>query len=278
MRIPYYHVDAFTGLAFRGNPAGVCPLQHWLDDDALQRIAAENNLSETAFFVRKGDSYHLRWFTPLVEVDLCGHATLASAFVLFSELGCSGPTVRFHTRSGWLAATRRANLIELDFPSRPPHPCSAPTELLDALGHRPREVLKSRDFVAVYDSQAQVAALSPNMALLTQLDVLGVIVTAPGDDSDFVSRFFAPKVGVPEDPVTGSAHSSLYAVGTLTRGAAWEVTAIPELKEQANAVVRRLVLVHGQTQEQASRATGSGEEFAPAIPSLWAAPAFQASV
>ena len=209
MRIPYYHVDAFTGLAFRGNPAGVCPLQDWLDDDVLQRIAAENNLSETAFFVRKGDSYHLRWFTPLVEVDLCGHATLASAFVLFSELGCSCPTVRFHTRGGWLAATRRANLIELDFPSRPPHPCSAPTELLDALGHRPREVLKSRDFVAVYESQAQVAALSPNMALLAQLDVLGIIVTAPGDDSDFVSRFFAPKVGVPEDPVTGSAHSSL---------------------------------------------------------------------
>jgi PhzF family phenazine biosynthesis protein len=209
MRIPYYHVDAFSGSAFHGNPAGVCPLPDWLADDALQSIAAENNLSETAFFVRTGDAYRLRWFTPLVEVDLCGHATLASAFVLFSELNVTSPTVRFHTRSGWLAAARRADLIELDFPSRPPRPCSAPTELLRALGHPPREVLKSRDFVAVYGSRAEVAALSPDMALLAQLDCLGVIVTAPGDDSDFVSRFFAPKVGVPEDPVTGSAHASL---------------------------------------------------------------------
>jgi PhzF family phenazine biosynthesis protein len=209
MRIPYYHIDAFTSRAFAGNPAGVCPLQDWLADEILQRVAAENNLSETAFFVRTGDSYHLRWFTPLIEVDLCGHATLASAFVLFSELGCTAPTVRFHTRSGWLAATRRTDHIELDFPSRPPHLCSAPEELLEGLGHQPREVLKSRDFVAVYDSQAEVAALDPDMALLARLDCLGVIATAPGDDSDFVSRFFAPNAGVPEDPVTGSAHSSL---------------------------------------------------------------------
>jgi predicted PhzF superfamily epimerase YddE/YHI9 len=209
MRIPYYEVHAFTGRVFGGNPAGVCPLQAWLADELLQRIAAENNLSETAFFVRQGDDYHLRWFTPELEVDLCGHATLASAFVLFSELGYGRRGVRFHSRSGWLAASRRADMIELDFPARPPQPCPAPAELLQGLGRPPREVLKSRDFVAVYDSQAEVAALTPDMKLLAGLDCLGVIATASGEDADFVSRFFAPKAGVPEDPVTGSSHSSL---------------------------------------------------------------------
>lgn len=209
MRIPYYEVHAFTDRVFGGNPAGVCPLQTWLADNLLQRIAAENNLSETAFFVRQGDDCHLRWFTPVLEVDLCGHATLASAFVLFSELGYARQDVRFHTRSGWLAASRRADIIELDFPSRPPEPCPAPPELQRGLGKPPREVLKSRDLVAVYDSQAEVAALNPAMELLAGLDCLGVIATAPGEDSDFVSRFFAPKAGVPEDPVTGSSHSSL---------------------------------------------------------------------
>ena len=217
MRIPYYVVDAFTARTFGGNPAGVCPLQNWLADDLLQRIAAENNLAETAFFVRNGEDYHLRWFTPVLEVDLCGHATLASAFILFTELNHPGPTVRFHTRSSWLAATRRAETIELDFPSRPPQPCSAPPELLRGLGLPPREVLKSRDFFAVYNSQAEVAALNPDMALLSQLDSLGVIATASGEDADFVSRFFAPKAGIPEDPVTGSAHSTLipYWAGRL---------------------------------------------------------------
>jgi predicted PhzF superfamily epimerase YddE/YHI9 len=209
MRIPYYQVDAFTARTFGGNPAGVCVLEEWLSDDVLQCIAAENNLAETAFFVRQNDDYQLRWFTPLIEVDLCGHATLASAFVLFSELGCGGETIRFHSRSGLLGATRRSEVIELDFPSRPPIPCSPPDELLRALGREPREVLRSRDLMAVYDSPADVAALTPDMALLAELDCLGVIVTARGKDEDFVSRFFAPKVGVPEDPVTGSAHCSL---------------------------------------------------------------------
>jgi PhzF family phenazine biosynthesis protein len=210
MRIPYYQVDAFTARTFGGNPAGVCVLESWLPDDILQRVAAENNLAETAFFIRQADdSYHLRWFTPVLEVDLCGHATLASAFVLFTELGYSGRSIRFHTRSGWLTAERNEDVIELDFPSRMPTPCVAPDELLRGLGHKPREVLKSRDFVAVYDSQAEVAALIPDMALLAQLDCLGIIVTARGEDADFVSRFFAPRAGIPEDPVTGSAHSSL---------------------------------------------------------------------
>jgi predicted PhzF superfamily epimerase YddE/YHI9 len=196
MRIPYYQVNAFTAAAFGGNPAGVCPLQHWLPDELLQRIASENNLSETAFFTREEDVFHLRWFTPVLEVDLCGHATLAPAFVLFSELG--------HHK-----ATRRGDLIELDFPSMPPAPCPAPDALLRGLGGRPAEVLKSRVYMAVFNSQAEVAALAPDMGLLAQLDSLGVIATARGTDADFVSRFFAPRAGIPEDPVTGSAHCSL---------------------------------------------------------------------
>ena len=210
MRIPYYQVDAFTARTFGGNPAGVCILEGWLPGDILQRIAAENNLPETAFLTRQADdSYHLRWFTPIVEVDLCGHATLASAFVLFTELGHAGRCLRFHTRSGWLTAERNGDIIELDFPSRVPVPCLAPDELPRGLGRKPREVLKARDFLAVYESQAEVAALTPDMALLERLDCLGVIVTAQGGDADFVSRFFAPRAGVPEDPVTGSAHCSL---------------------------------------------------------------------
>jgi PhzF family phenazine biosynthesis protein len=210
MRIPYYQVDAFTARTFGGNPAGVCVLEGWLPDDVLQRIAAENNLSETAFLTRQADdSHHLRWFTPILEVDLCGHATLASAFVLFTELGHAGRCIRFHTRSGWLTVKRNGEIIELDFPCRAPAPCVAPDELLLGLGRKPREVLKSRDFLAVYESQAEVAALTPDMALLARLDCLGVIVTAQGEDADFVSRFFAPRAGVPEDPVTGSSHCSL---------------------------------------------------------------------
>ena len=210
IRIAYYQVDAFTARTFGGNPAGVCVLERALAGETCQRIAAENNLAETAFLKRQEDnSYHLRWFTPLMEVHLCGHATLASALVLFSELGYAGNQIRFQTRSGILSATRKGEIIELDFPSRPPAPCPAPELLGRALGRPPQEVLKSRDFMAVYDCQEEVAALAPRMDLLAQLDCLGVIVTARGEDADFVSRFFAPRAGVPEDPVTGSAHSTL---------------------------------------------------------------------
>lgn len=209
MRIPYYQVDAFSEKRFSGNPAGVCPLSAWPADDLLQQIAAENNLAETAFFVKAGAAFELRWFTPVCEVDLCGHATLASAFVLYAELACAAPEIRFHTRSGELKAVRRDSMVELDFPARPPRLCPAPGELARGLGRTPREVLRARDFLAVYDSPAEVAALQPDMPLLAQLDSLGVIATAPGEDADFVSRFFAPKAGIPEDPVTGSAHSTL---------------------------------------------------------------------
>jgi predicted PhzF superfamily epimerase YddE/YHI9 len=209
MNIPYYHVDAFASEPFHGNPAGVCLLEKWEPAAVMQNIAAENNLSETAFLKPQEDYYELRWFTPKVEVDLCGHATLASAFVLFSERGHPGDRVRFHSQSGWLAATRRRDVIELDFPARPPLPCLPPESLIDGLGKLPRETLKSRDYLAVFDSMDEVAALSPNMDILAQLDCLGVIVTAGGRDCDFVSRFFAPAQGVPEDPVTGSSHCSL---------------------------------------------------------------------
>ena len=209
MRIPYYQVDAFTRRTFGGNPAGVCPLDNWLPDEILRQIAAENNLAETAFLVRRGRQCLLRWFTPLVEVDLCGHATLATAHVLFSELGWPEPQVHFETLSGKLAATRKGEAIELDFPSRPPVPCRAPEALLKGLGLSPREVLRARDLMAVYDSAEEVAALNPDMALLAKLDCLGIIATARGTDVDFVSRFFAPQAGIPEDPVTGSSHSTL---------------------------------------------------------------------
>jgi predicted PhzF superfamily epimerase YddE/YHI9 len=208
VRVPYYQVDAFTAEPFRGNPAGVCPLPHWLPEDLLQKIAAENNLSETAFFTRDKDLFHLRWFTPVMEVDLCGHATLAPAFVLF-ETGHPQPVIHFQTKSGLLTASRRGDLIELDFPSRPPSQYPAPPLLLQALNCQPREVLKSRDYLAVFDSEAEVASLSPDMGRLARLDCLGIIATARGKEADFVSRFFAPRAGVAEDPVTGSSHCTL---------------------------------------------------------------------
>ena len=210
MKIPYYHVNAFTASLFHGNPAGVCLLEEWLPDAILQGIAAENNFSETAFIVAENDTFLLRWFTPAVEVDLCGHATLASVAVMFQELGCSEPAIRFKSQSGLLTAARLSKgLIELDFPARPPAACEAPTALLRGLGTAPKAVLKSRDYLAVYESEAVVAGLTPDMAALAQVDALGVIATAPGVSVDFVSRFFAPRAGIPEDPVTGSAHCTL---------------------------------------------------------------------
>jgi PhzF family phenazine biosynthesis protein len=202
-------VNAFTKEPFGGNPAGVCPLQSWLPDDLLQKIAAENNLSETAFFIPKGESFHLRWFTPTVEVDLCGHATLGTVAVLFFVLGFKDDQVRFESRSGMLSARRRDDLIELDFPTWTPNPCATPKGLADALGAEPREVLETRDYVAVFESEKVVRDLTPDMDKLKKFERVGVIATAPGTDADFVSRFFAPRFGVPEDRVTGSAHCSL---------------------------------------------------------------------
>lgn len=209
MTIPCYHVDAFASTVFQGNPAAVCPLQAWLSDATLQSIAAENNLSETAFFFARGQDFDLRWFTPTTEVDLCGHATLAAAFVLFTVRGFSGNTARFHSRSGLLTVTRDGDVITLNFPSRPAVPCAAPEQLVRGLSRQPLEVLQARDYLAVFASAAEVCALKPDFAILKTLDCLGIIATAPGDDCDFVSRFFAPAVGINEDPVTGSAHCTL---------------------------------------------------------------------
>lgn len=217
MELPIFQVDAFSSHVFRGNPAAVCPLEKWLSDETLQSIAAENNLAETAYFVPKNDRFHLRWFTPGCEVDLCGHATLASAYVLFQYLNQQGETIYFDTKSGELTVTRNGDLLTMDFPSRPPTPITPEPGLVEAVGGNPLEVLAARDVVLVYATEAEVQALSPDMFALTKLDHFGFIATAPGTKSDFVSRFFAPAKGVPEDPVTGSAHSTLipYWAGKL---------------------------------------------------------------
>jgi PhzF family phenazine biosynthesis protein len=225
MKIPLYQVDAFTDKRFHGNPAAICPLEQWLPDSVLQSIAAENNLSETAFYVRrnghaasgddnpasKGGLYvDLRWFTPSVEVDLCGHATLATALIIFDvRKEIAADQIEFKSKSGTLIVRRDGDRYAMDFPARPPGPCQAHPDLVAALGAKPDEVLAARDYFCVFRSEADVLALKPDMAKLASLDRFGVIATAPGSNCDFVSRFFAPAKGVPEDPVTGSSHCTL---------------------------------------------------------------------
>ncbi len=238
MKIPIYQVDAFTSEVFSGNPAAVCLLEDWISDSTLQAIAAENNLSETAFMVRESDGFELRWFTPATEVALCGHATLASAYVLFELRGWRQSAVSFKTRkSGRLIVEKKGDLFEMDFPSRPPTsklPAAADLPLEDALGGNdftlqgftgmlglaPTKVLGSEeDILAVLENEQRVRDLAPNLAALARMDCRGLIVTARGDSADFVSRFFAPAVGVPEDPVTGSSHCVLvpYWAGVLKK-------------------------------------------------------------
>jgi PhzF family phenazine biosynthesis protein len=209
MKIPLYQIDAFTSHVFRGNPAAVCPLEGWLDDQVMQAIAQENNLSETAFFVKEGEGYHIRWFTPVAEVDLCGHATLASGFVILNYLDPTINEVSFRSRSGPLSVVREEGLLSMDFPSQPPQSCSPPGGLLDGLGREPLEVSCSEDYFVVFASERDIRGLNPDMGTLKGLDLRGVIVTAAGDKVDFVSRFFAPSLGIDEDPVTGSAHCAL---------------------------------------------------------------------
>jgi len=209
MNLQIFQVDAFTREPFHGNPAAVVPLEAWLTAETMLAIAAENNLAETAFFVKNGDGYDLRWFTPEIEMDLCGHATLASAWLLWNELGFDGDEIAFQTKSGELRVSKDGELLVLDFPSRPAVRADVPEGLGDALGAAPETVLKSRDYLAVYRSEEEVLALRPDFRAITELGVHAVIATAPGESSDFVSRFFAPSVGVDEDPVTGSAHCTL---------------------------------------------------------------------
>jgi PhzF family phenazine biosynthesis protein len=208
--LPYFVVDAFTSRPFAGNPAAVVPLERWLPDDTMKQIAAEMALSETAFLCEG----RIRWFTPMVEVDLCGHATLGTAHVYFSELAKGTTEVRFASASGGLTVKKDGDVLVLDFPARPPHPfddAGVIEPLVEALGARPREVMISRDLVAIFDSADEIRAIKPDMTRLAAIDTHGVIVTARGDEPgvDFVSRFFTPQQGVPEDPVTGSAHCTL---------------------------------------------------------------------
>jgi PhzF family phenazine biosynthesis protein len=211
MRLKMFRVDAFTDTVFRGNPAAVVPLRKWIADDLMQNIAMENNLSETAFFVPEGSAFNLRWFTPSSEVPLCGHATLAAAYVILKILHPSKKSVRFHTQSGELNVTRKGDLLTMDFPRFEPERFDPPALLVEGLGIRPSEVWRtSRDknYYAVFEKAKDIRTIAPNMLLLAKLGY-GVAVTAPGDSADFVSRFFAPDVGIPEDPVTGSMHCVL---------------------------------------------------------------------
>ena len=210
MKLRLFQVDAFASRLFAGNPAAVVPLARWLDDATLQAIAAENNLSETAFFVGASGAYEIRWMTPVEEVDLCGHATLASGWVVMNELEPGRREVDFRSKSGPLRVATRGERLALDFPSRAPLPADdAKARLAGALGRAPSLLFASRDYLAVFDTEDEVRALEPDMAKTAALDRLGVCATAAGKDCDFVSRFFAPKAGIPEDPVTGSAHCTL---------------------------------------------------------------------
>jgi PhzF family phenazine biosynthesis protein len=211
MKYKLYQVDSFTDKIFQGNPAAVCPLDRWLSDDKMQKIALENNLSETAFYVKEGERYFIRWFTPTVEVDLCGHATLATAFVLFNYENFSGNIIHFITRrSGELRVSKEASLLTLNFPADIVEPASITKDLLKCFNIKPSHAFKGKtDFMLVFDNEKQVESIIPKFDNISKIDCRGIIVTAPGKNADFVSRFFGPQSGVNEDPVTGSAHTTL---------------------------------------------------------------------
>lgn len=210
MKLPVYKVDAFTKNLFGGNPAAVCPLEEWLPDETMQQLAAENNLSETVFFVPQGEHFHIRWFTPATEVKLCGHATLASAHIFYTELGYTKDEILFNSLSGILRVTKKEEgKYTLDFPANPPEEITViPDGMFDGLGISTAPVFKtSFDYMVVLPSQKNIEQLSPDFKTLAKINARGVIVTAKGDESDFVSRCFYPQSGIDEDPVTGSAHT-----------------------------------------------------------------------
>lgn len=211
MEITLYHVDAFTGEVFKGNPAAVCPLERWLPDELMLKIALENSVSETAFFIPADDGFEIRWFTPEIEMDLCGHATLASAHVIARHLHYPKEVIKLRSKSGDLFVKVGDKLITMDFPSRKPVTSQAPQMLLDAIKEKPGEILKARDYLLVYDSEEIIRDMKPEKSLMDQLNLApgGVIVTAPGREVDFVSRFFSTQASIFEDPVTGSAHCTL---------------------------------------------------------------------
>ena len=209
MKLPIYQIDAFAAECFKGNPAAICPLEKWLSDEVMLAIAAENNLSETAFFVATGNGFHIRWFTPTTEVNLCGHATLAAAYVIFNELNYKNNTILFESKSGILKVRKEELLLVMDFPIQAPVACEAPEKLEKAFGIKPFACLKSEDYIFVVEDETDVINVKPDLNLLCQIELRGVSLTAAGSNYDFVSRFFAPKYGINEDPVTGSAHTQL---------------------------------------------------------------------
>jgi predicted PhzF superfamily epimerase YddE/YHI9 len=223
MKIKMYQIDAFTGTLFAGNPAAVCPLPgDWPEDELMQNIAMENNLAETAFYINKNDDLHIRWFTPETEVDLCGHATLAAAFALFNKEGYSGKEITFQSKSGPLRVRRESDRLTMSFPADIIHETSAPPPLPSCFDRSFSEAYKGRtDYMLVFKTQEDIETLQVDLAMLQQVEARGVIVTAGGRDCDFVSRFFAPQSGIPEDPVTGSAHTTLcpYWAGRLGKQA-----------------------------------------------------------
>ncbi|KHE93920.1 MAG: PhzF family phenazine biosynthesis protein [Candidatus Scalindua rubra] len=209
MELNLYQIDAFTDMPFEGNPAAVIPLKTWLPDNTMQSIAEENNLSETAFVIPKNRGFHIRWFTPKAEVDLCGHATLAAAYVLFNILGYNKDRVEFESKSGILTVLRRDDWLVMDLPAQPPIVCNVPYEIVRAFDKIPIECLRSEDYIVVFETESDILSIKPDMVYIKRLDLRGVIITARSTQYDFVSRFFAPKYGIDEDPVTGSAHTQL---------------------------------------------------------------------
>lgn len=247
-----YQVDAFAAAVFAGNPAAVVPLQAWLDDEVLQAIAEENHLSETAFFVPDGETFALRWFTPVEEVDLCGHATLACAHVLYTHLGFSKPAVCFQSRSGPLSVKRTGDGYRMDFPAEPVEAVAPPEPLVAGLGVAPKSVLAGSDYLAVYDSEQTIRSLAPDFPQLRTLGLRGVVATAPGDDCDFVSRCFYPRLGIEEDPVTGSAHCAM---------APYWAERLGRTRLQARQLSRRGGVVDCEVHGGRVLLTGSAEDY-----------------
>lgn len=248
MEIPLYQIDAYASNLFEGNPAAVCPLTEWLPEKKMQSIAQENNLSETAFFVPTGRGFGIRWFTPAKEVDLCGHGTLATAYVLFNILGFKGDKIEFDSKSGRLNVTRDKDWLVLDFPAQPPVICEIPHKASKAFGSEPLECLKSRDYILVFENESDIIAANPDLRLLMDLDLRGVIITAKSNKYDFVVRFFVPKYGVSEDPVTGSAYTQLTPYWSHVTGS--KKFFAKQLSSRGGEVVCRLVddrvLIAGQ--------------------------------
>ena len=209
MKIPTYQIDAFANKVFQGNPAAICPLNERLPDETLIAIAEENNLSETAYFIETNKGFHIRWFTPTTEVDLCGHATLAAAYVIFNELGYKENSIVFESRSGKLNVKKDNDLLVMDFPAQPASDCELPVEIKQAFNIEPVECLKSEDYILVFNNEDDILKAKPKLELLKNIDLRGVIITSRSKSYDFISRFFAPKYGINEDPVTGSAHTQL---------------------------------------------------------------------